>query len=69
MRSDRVVIIAESHISIHTFSKKNYAFVDIFSCKEFDCIFAAEYITKHFEAAKVESHIVERGLDFPRGLL
>lgn len=60
-----VTIIAESHISIHTFSKKNYAFMDIFSCKDFDTekvinlvkeTFPWEYTIKMFE----------RGLDFPR---
>jgi len=27
------VVIAESHLSIHTFVDKGYAFVDLFSCK------------------------------------
>ena len=31
-----VVIIAESHLSIHTFPLKSYAFIDIFSCKPFN---------------------------------
>ena len=31
------LIIAESHISIHTYPKKKFASIDIFSCKEFDC--------------------------------
>jgi S-adenosylmethionine decarboxylase len=61
-----VIVIAESHISVHTFSLKRYAFVDIFSCRQFDCEFAANFVTQYFEAAKVESHIVERGHDFPR---
>ena len=30
------VLIAESHISIHTFPCKNYLSLDIFSCKNFD---------------------------------
>ncbi|OLD78047.1 hypothetical protein AUF62_03320, partial [archaeon 13_1_20CM_52_20] len=30
------VIIAESHISIHTFPDNKHAFMDIFSCKQFD---------------------------------
>ena len=30
-----VVLIAESHISIHTFPDKGHAFIDIFSRKEF----------------------------------
>ena len=37
------VIIAESHVSIHTFSLKNYAFIDIFSCKPFDSKKAINY--------------------------
>ena len=30
------VMIAESHVSIHTFPEKDYAFIDIFSCRAFD---------------------------------
>ena len=30
------VIIAESHISIHTFPRRDYVNIDIFSCKTFD---------------------------------
>lgn len=28
-----IVIIAESHLSIHSFEDKGYSFIDIFSCK------------------------------------
>ena len=35
-----VVLIAESHISIHTFPDKDHAFIDIFSCKDFDTDYA-----------------------------
>ena len=30
------VIIAESHVSVHTFPDRGYVNVDVFSCKEFD---------------------------------
>ena len=30
------VIIAESHISVHTFPRKSYVNIDIFSCQSFD---------------------------------
>ena len=30
------VLIAESHISIHTFPHRQYVNIDIFSCKSFD---------------------------------
>lgn len=61
-----IVIIAESHISIHTFQEKDYCFVDIFSCKDFDVDFAAEYIINAFESKEYEKYIVHRGKDFVR---
>ena len=30
------VLIAESHISVHTFPDRGYVNIDVFSCKEFD---------------------------------
>jgi len=30
------VLIAESHISIHTFVEQRYVHIDVFSCKDFD---------------------------------
>ncbi len=60
------VMIAESHISIHTFPEENYVFIDVFSCKNFDTDKAAEFIIKAFEAKKSEKNVVKRGLDFPR---
>lgn len=61
-----VVIIAESHISIHTFQEKDYVFIDVFSCKGFDVMAAKEYFVNAFEAKEAVVHVVERGLDFPR---
>ena len=60
------VIIAESHISIHTFQEKDHCFVDVFSCKDFDVDFAAEYFIKAFESKKYDKHVVNRGKDFVR---
>ncbi len=60
------VIIAESHISIHTFQEKDYCFVDVFSCKDFDVEYAAEYLVDVFESRKYEKHVVNRGKDFVR---
>jgi len=61
------VVIAESHISIHTYPSKNYVFMDVFSCKEFDTNTAIKFITRAFEAKKADTHVVERGIGFPRG--
>ena len=46
------VIIAESHISVHTFPSRNYINVDIFSCKEFDSEKALEDVKRIFGAEK-----------------
>lgn len=60
------VIIAESHISVHTFPDKSYLSVDIFSCKQFDGQAAINYISKLFDIQKVEVKFVDRGLEFPK---
>lgn len=62
------VIIAESHISIHTFQEKDYCFVDVFSCKDFNVDIAAEYLINVFEAKEYDKHVVNRGKDFVRSL-
>ena len=60
------VVIAESHISIHTYPKKKYAFVDIFSCRPFD-IEKTLKETVRFFGSKKPSHFVQlRGGSFPR---
>ncbi|MFO0878151.1 MAG: S-adenosylmethionine decarboxylase [Gemmataceae bacterium] len=60
------VVIAESHISIHTFQEKNYAFVDVFSCKAFDWNQAKTFIADCLGARNVVANMVIRGRDFPR---
>jgi len=61
-----LVMIAESHVSIHTFPEKNYVFMDIFSCRGFDVDKAVSLLTKVFGSKKFTKKIVKRGLDFPR---
>ncbi|MCX7796822.1 MAG: adenosylmethionine decarboxylase [bacterium] len=61
-----VVLIAESHIAIHTYPEKEYFTVDIFSCKEFDLDLAKRYLTEKFKVKKYEFHHIDRGLEFPR---
>ncbi len=62
------VLIAESHISIHTFPEKNFVSCDIFSCKEFDAEFSSGYLQKVFEMTKVEARVLDRGTEFPKDL-
>lgn len=61
-----IVVIAESHLSFHSFTEKDYFFFDLFSCKPFNVEAAKQYIIEAFEAKEVEIHYAERGRDFPR---
>lgn len=61
-----ILIIAESHLSIHSFEEKGYSFIDIFSCKGFDVDKAIQITLDIFKPQSHEINIVERGIDFPR---
>jgi S-adenosylmethionine decarboxylase len=62
------VLIAESHISIHTFPEKNFVSVDIFSCKEFDSEFASGFFRAAFGMTKVDTTVLDRGTEFPKDM-
>ena len=59
-----LVVIAESHIAIHTFPELDYFTMDIFSCKNFDHETAIEYIRKAFDVKEMDRMLVQRGLSF-----
>jgi len=54
------VIIKESHISIHTYDKRPGAYVDIFSCKDFDTKLAVDFIQRRFLAYYAHVGEIER---------
>lgn len=60
------VIIAESHITFHSFTEKDYFFFDIFSCKPFDVEKVKKYIIESFEVEEFQEFYAERGEHFPR---
>lgn len=62
------VIIAESHITFHSFIDKDYFFFDVFSCKHFDVDAVARIVAETFEVKTVERHQAIRGINFPRSL-
>jgi S-adenosylmethionine decarboxylase len=59
------VIIAESHIAIHTFPDRGYVWVDIFSCKAFEADGAIDRIADAFGLTHAKTDIHERGLEYP----
>ena len=59
-----LVVIAESHIAIHTFPELDYFTMDIFSCKNFDHEKAIAYIKDAFDVREMDRMLVQRGLSF-----
>lgn len=59
-----LVVIAESHIAIHTFPELDYFTMDIFSCKNFDHEKAIAYIKEAFDVEEMDRMLVQRGLSF-----
>ena len=60
-----VVVIAESHISIHTWPEHRYAAVDVFTCGDsVDPWSVPRYLQEKLEAENVSSMEIKRGL-FP----
>ena len=57
------VLIAESHISVHTFPERGYLNVDIFSCRDFDRGRAEAGIRDHFGAEQTRVWVMDRGID------
>ena len=58
-----VVVIAESHLSIHTWPEHRYAAVDIFSCGDvLTPEVAARYLVEQFGAERTSVVELQRGL-------
>ena len=58
------VIIAESHISIHTYPHDGAFFLDVFSCKPFDVEATLRFVRDTFKVAREETELVTRGKQF-----
>ena len=57
------VLIAESHISVHTFPDRGYLNVDIFSCKAFDADAALRELEGRFGITSAKTQVLDRGLE------
>ncbi|MEM0127576.1 MAG: adenosylmethionine decarboxylase [Thermoplasmatales archaeon] len=64
-----VILLAESHLSFHTWPEYGFVALDIFTCGPTEHAEAAfEYILQKLSPISVEYRKVERGIDFPRGI-
>jgi S-adenosylmethionine decarboxylase len=57
-----VVIISESHLTIHSFPEHGYASIDVYTCGDLDPTIAADYIAEALGAQTRET------IEFPRGM-
>lgn len=57
-----VLVLAESHISIHTWPERDYAAIDIFMCGECDPYTAIPALKKGFQPERVQLAEHKRGL-------
>lgn len=57
-----VVIISESHLTIHSFPEHGYASIDVYTCGDLDPNIAANYIAEALEAE------IQEKIEMPRGM-
>lgn len=58
-----MVIIAESHVSVHTYPYKGSAKVDVYSCREFDREKTEKLVAGYFGSKNFSSKLLLRALD------
>ncbi|MEM0130072.1 MAG: adenosylmethionine decarboxylase [Thermoplasmatales archaeon] len=64
-----IILLAESHLSFHTWPEYGFVALDIFTCGPTEHAEAAfQYILEKLSPISVEYRKVERGLEFPRGI-
>ena len=60
------VIIAESHIAIHTFPKRRFVSADVYTCQHgMDVKKIIDYFTETFKLSDVETNFLKRGTRYP----
>ncbi len=56
--------LIESGISIHTISPKEFATIDIYSCRQFDPKIVKDFIQKTYNPKTTEESFLERGTKY-----
>jgi len=57
------VLIAESHISIHTFVDRCFVNIDVFSCKSFDADRVIKDLSHRLQLTEVKTQLLSRGIE------
>lgn len=62
-----IVVIEESHISIHTFPKRGFVSADVYTCKNgMDGDYIIKYFKEKFNLKDVETNSLKRGTRYPQ---
>ena len=60
------MVIAESHLSIHTFPRRHFLSADVYTCQNgLDVLFVVDFFKKKFKLGDVEMHHIKRGTKYP----
>ena len=60
------VVIAESHMSIHTFPARGFVSIDVYTCKNgMDTEFVSKYFKEKFDLKDIETNFIKRGTRYP----
>jgi len=60
------VMIAESHISFHTFPKRGFVTIDVYTCQNnLDTDKLTAELTEAFQISEVDEYIKKRGTKYP----
>lgn len=60
------VLIAESHMSFHTFPKRGFITIDVYTCQdEIDSERLTQLFTRAFSLKSHEVHLIDRGTKYP----
>lgn len=57
-----VALLAESHISIHTWPEHDYAAIDIFMCGDADVLKSLAVLRAYFKPARENVQVLKRGV-------
>jgi len=60
------VVLAESHISIHTFPRRKFISADVYTCQNgMDQKLVTDYFRNKFSLEEVETNFILRGVRYP----
>ena len=59
-----VVVIAESHLAIHTWPERGYAAIDVFTCGPMGVDAACQHLIQAFRSGRQQTRVLTRGDDF-----